>query len=95
MSRATYRLLTRLIAWVVGTVGALLLARLLARLLAGRAENPVLHLLYNITDPLVAPLARLNAGQPHFGAVLELSTLVALVLLLTVGYGVWRLLRVR
>lgn len=93
MSHATYRLLTRLTGWVVGAVGALLLARLLARLLAGRAENPVLHLLYKASDPLVAPLALLNAGQPHFGAVLEVSTLVALVLLLVIGYGAWRLSR--
>ncbi len=79
----------RLIAWVFGGISGLLLARLVARLLAGRPDNPALLLLYRLSDPLVGPLRRLDAGQPRFGAVLELSTLALLVLLVLVGYAMW------
>ena len=84
----------RLIAWVVGALSGLLVARLLGRLLAGREDNPALRALYRLRQPLVAPFARLDAGQPRFGAVLEFSTLAALVLLLVLGYGAWWLVRI-
>ena len=83
----------RLIAWVVGALSGLLLARLVGKLLAGREENPALHVLYLLSEPLVALFARPDAGQPRFGAVLEFSTLAALVLLLILGYGAWWLMR--
>lgn len=86
-------IMRRLIAWIVGVLSGLLVARLLARLLAGREENPALRILYRLSQPLVAPFARLDAGQPRFGAVLEFSTLAALVLLLILGYSAWWLTR--
>lgn len=64
---------------VLGAVEALLLARLVARILAARPDSPAFTLLYNLTAPLVAPLAWLDLHQPRFGAVLELSTLVVVV----------------
>lgn len=81
--------LARLLPYLVGALVALLLARLLARLLAARSDNPAFQLLYALTDPLVGPLRALDAGQPQFGAVLELSTLALIVLLSIVGYIVW------
>ncbi len=70
------------IVWyLLGGLWGLLAARLLLRLLAARPSNPAVELLYGITGPLVAPLAALDARQPHFGAVLELSTLALLGLL--------------
>lgn len=90
MERATNAIGIRLIPWIVGIGAGLLVARLVARLFAGRADNSSLAALYRLTDPLVAPLRRLDAGQPRFGAVLELSTLALLVLLVLAGYGAWR-----
>jgi uncharacterized protein YggT (Ycf19 family) len=72
-----------------GALEALLLARLLARLLAARPDNPAIQLLYALTDPLVMPLRALDAQQPQFGAVLELSTLALLVVVPVVGYVLW------
>ena len=84
----------RLIAWLCGIVWALLLARLVLRLFAARPDNGFVMVLYAVSGPLVAPLAFLDADQPRFGAVLELSTL-ALVALLPAGYLAWRLARRR
>jgi uncharacterized protein YggT (Ycf19 family) len=72
-----------------GALEALLVARLLARLLAARPDNPAIQILYALTDPLVMPLQALDAQQPQFGAVLELSTLMLLVVVPVVGYILW------
>lgn len=76
-------------AVLVGGVGGLLLARLVLRLLAARPDNPGVAFIYQLTAPLVAPLQRLDAGQPRFGAILELSTLTLLLGLAVVGYLLW------
>jgi uncharacterized protein YggT (Ycf19 family) len=83
--------MSRLVAWGTGAVEALLLARLLARLLAARPDNPAVQALYWLTDPLVFPLRWLDAQQPQFGAVFELSTLTLALLVLLVGFVLWRL----
>nr|WP_044199987.1 YggT family protein [Oscillochloris trichoides] len=78
---------------VLGAVEALLLARLVARILAARPDSPAFMLLYNLTAPLVAPLAWLDLHQPRFGAVLELSTLVVvagLAILAGIAGGIQR-----
>jgi uncharacterized protein YggT (Ycf19 family) len=82
----------RAVPYVVGALEALLLARLVARLLAARPDNPFMQVLYALTGPLVAPLRLLDAQQPRFGSVLELSTLALMVLLPLAGYLLWRLL---
>lgn len=82
-----------LVLWVAGICEALLVARLLARLLAARPDNPVVQLLYALSQPLVAPLAALDAQQPRFGAVLEFSTLTMAISVPLISYLVWRLLR--
>ncbi|NTV64419.1 MAG: YggT family protein [Oscillochloris sp.] len=84
-------ILPRLLAWVIGALEALLLARLLARLLAARPDNPTFVGLYAVTGPLVAPLAALDLGQPRFGAVLELSTLLTAIAVPLLALLFWRL----
>jgi len=80
--------LRHIIAYLIGAVEALLLARLLLRLLAARPDNPFVSVFMTVTAPLIAPLAFLDAGQPHFGATLELSTLALFLLLVIVGLAV-------
>jgi uncharacterized protein YggT (Ycf19 family) len=81
----------QLIVLLTGVLEALLLARLVARLLAARPDNLFIEALYRVTQPLVLPLQALDAQQPRFGAVLELSTLVLVVVVPLLGYGLWRL----
>lgn len=76
---------------LTGVLEALLLARLVARLLAARPDNPFVSVLYAITEPLVLPLAVLDAQQPRFGSVFELSTLALVAVVPLLGYGLWRL----
>lgn len=73
---------------ILGALEALLLARLVLRMLAARPENPVFAALFAVTAPLRAPLALLDAGQPRFGAVLELSTLAACMLITIAVFAV-------
>jgi uncharacterized protein YggT (Ycf19 family) len=84
----------RIIAYLVGALDALLCARLVLRLFAARPDNPVVQALLGITAPLVLPLAFLDAQQPRFGAVLEFSTLVCLLLPL-LALVVYRALHMR
>ena len=74
-----------IIIWFVSTLETLLITRFVLRLLAARPDNPVVELVYWITTPLIQPLAALDSGQPQFGAILELSTLV---LILVIGIGI-------
>lgn len=85
-------LLSHLLPPLVGLLETLLLARLLARLFAARPDNPAMQVLYLLTAPLVQPLRGLDAGQPLYGAVLEVSTLALLVALPLVGLLLWWLL---
>jgi uncharacterized protein YggT (Ycf19 family) len=81
-----------LLVSLLGVLEALLLARLLARLLAARAENAAIAALYALSDPLVMPLATLDAGQPRFGSTLELSTLVLTICVPALAFGIWKLI---
>ena len=84
-----------IVAYLFGGLGALLCARLLLRLFAARPDNPFFRALLDATAPLVAPLSFLDAGQPRFGAILEFSTLVCILLLILVGLAVGWLMKRR
>ncbi len=79
----------RWLAWATGMIEALLVVRLLARLLAARPDNPAIQLLYRISTPLIQPLDFLDATQPDYGAVLELSTLVLVMAIPLLSYAIW------
>jgi YggT family protein len=80
------------LVYIIGAAEGLLLARLVLRMFAARPDNPAVAVLLAVTEPLRWPLAALDAMQPRFGAVLELSTLVLVVVLPALAVGVWRLL---
>ncbi len=84
--------LRHILAYALGAVEALLLARLVLRLVAARPDNPVVAALFALTAPPQA-LAALDAGQPRFGATLELATLALILLLLCIGLIVGRVWR--
>lgn len=79
------------IAFLGGALSGLLIARLVFKMLAARPDSPAVTWLYALTGPLVAPLAVLDRSQPHFGAVLEFSTLGTLMIIvcLTALGWVW------
>jgi YggT family protein len=75
--------------YIAGLVEGLLLGRLLARLFLAREDNPLINVLYQVTEPLSGVLRWLDEGQPLFGASLELSTLAMAICVPVVTYGVW------
>ncbi len=74
---------------ILGAVEALLVARLVARLLAARPDNPSIALLYWLTEPLVSVVRALDYDQPPFGAALEFSTLVLLLVIPLLAVLCW------
>jgi hypothetical protein len=85
--------------WIV-TLGSLLigllLVRFLFRLLAARPDNLVVEWIMTVTNPLVQPFMFLDAQQPRFGAILELSTLTLIgVLACILLIGAWQARRQR
>ena len=79
-----------MIASLIGGAAALLVARLVLRLLAARPDNLVFNTLYSLTAP-PRLLAFLDREQPRFGATLEFSTLVLVLILVALGLLVARL----
>ena len=75
---------------MAGLIEGLLMARLVTLLFAGRPDNPVWQLLWAVTWPLVWPWSVLDrwAGQPRWGARLELATLCAMAIVAVVAFGV-------
>jgi uncharacterized protein YggT (Ycf19 family) len=73
---------------LIGAIAGLLLARLVALLFAARPDNSAVTILLAISAPLVAPFGWLDrlAGQPQWGARLELATLAALAALLIITF---------
>ena len=67
---------------VVGAIQGILLVRFIGLLFLARDSNPVFELCYTLSAPLVWPWTWLDrwAGQPRFGARLELATLAAMLM---------------
>ena len=84
-----------IVAMLLGAIEALLLVRLLVQLLAARPDNPFMAAYLQVTAPLAAPLAFLDAGQPRYGATLDIATLTLALLLAAFGGGLWLLGRRR
>jgi YggT family protein len=85
-----YRYLTAATV-VIGVVEGILIARFVLRLFAARPDNPVVQVVYGITQPLIAPLHALDAGQPQYGASLEFATLAMLIALPLITALMWKL----
>ena len=77
-----------IVAYSIGAIEGLLLARLVLRLFAARPDNPFIQAFLAVTEPLHAPLAFLDSGQPRYGVTLELSTLALVILLALAGVAV-------
>jgi hypothetical protein len=69
------------LAYLVGSIEALVLVRLVLQLFAARPDNLMVSIILSITNPLITPLSILDTGQPHVGAILEFSTLAVCLLI--------------
>jgi hypothetical protein len=85
--------LSSLVYFLTGAVGFLLALRIILKLLAANPDSGFTRFIYGLSGPLVAPFAGI-VGTPSAdnGTVFELSTLIALIVYLIVGWGIARLL---
>jgi len=89
MNRDTIVRMREGVALLSGAICGLLTARLVLKILAARPDSPAVIWLYNLSNPLVAPLSILDREQPRFGAILELSTLATLLILISLTSLSW------
>ncbi|PMP83802.1 MAG: YggT family protein [Roseiflexus castenholzii] len=75
---------------IAGMTEGALIARFVLRLFAARPDNPVVQMLYTVTQPIIAPLQALDAGQPQYGASLEFATLTLLCALPLITAMLWK-----
>ncbi len=75
---------TQAVWYVLGFFEILLALRLLLKLLGIGASN----IIYSVTSPLVAPFNSMFHVAPVSGAVLEWTTLLAMLVLAAIGYGI-------
>jgi len=82
---------TQLIWLLLGLLEAAIALRVVFKLIAVNAANPFAALLYNVTDLFVAPFASLVGAPAAGGMVLEISSLLAMIVFLLVGWAFERI----
>ena len=90
---ATFRA-TQIIWLLLGLLEAALALRFVFKLIGVNPANTFATLLYNVTDLFVAPFASLTGAPAAGGMVLEISTLLAMIVYLLVGWALERIVYV-
>ena len=81
---------TQLVWLLVGLLGALIALRFVFKLIGVNAANPFATLLYKVTDFFVAPFASLTGAPASGGMVLEISSVIAIIVYLLIGWALAR-----
>ncbi len=85
---------TQLIWLLVGLLEAGIALRVIFKLIGVNAANPFAALLYNVTDLFVAPFASLMGAPAAGGMVLEISSIIAMIVYLLIGWAMERIVNV-
>jgi hypothetical protein len=85
---------TQVIWLLLGILQAVLALRFVFKLLGVNAANAFATLLYNMTNLFVAPFASLVGAPALGGMVLEVSTIIAMLVYLLIGWGLERIVDV-
>ena len=85
---------TQLIWLVLGLLEGVLALRVVFKLIGVNPANPFAMLLYNVTDLFVAPFASLTGAPSAGGMVLEISTVIAMIVYLLIGWALERIVYV-
>ena len=81
---------TQLVWLLVGLLGALIALRFVFKLIGVNAANPFATLLYKVTDFFVAPFVSLTGAPAAGGMVLEISSVIAIIVYLLIGWAIAR-----
>lgn len=90
---ATFKV-TQLIWLFLGLLEIMLAMRVVFKLVAVNAENLFASLLYFVTGLFVAPFASLTSAPALGNMVLEISTIIAMIVYLLIGWGLERIVNV-
>jgi YggT family protein len=77
---------TQMIWLLLGLLEAAIALRIVFKLIAVNAANPFASLLYKVTDFFVAPFASLMGAPAAGGMVLEISSIIAMIVYLLIGW---------
>lgn len=83
----------RIIYYIVGIIVALLLLRIILLLLAANQGNAFVDFIYALSGFFAAPFFGIFSYTPTYGSsVFEISSVVAILIYLLVGWGIAKLL---
>jgi len=85
---------TQLIWLLLGILEALIALRVIFKLIAVNPANAFATLLYNVTGFFVAPFASLTGAPALGGSVLEISSIIAMIVYLLIGWALERIVYV-
>jgi hypothetical protein len=85
---------TQMIWLLFGLLEAVIALRVVFKLIAVNAANPFATLLYNVTHLFVAPFASLTGAPAAGGMVLEISSIIAMIVYLLIGWALERIVYV-
>jgi small-conductance mechanosensitive channel len=85
---------TQVIWLLLGLLEATIALRVVFKLIAVNAANPFASLLYKFTDLFVAPFASLTGAPAAGGMVLEISSIIAMIVYLLMGWALERIIYV-
>lgn len=85
---------TQMIWLLLGLLEAVLALRVVFKLIGVNASNSFATLLYSVTNIFVAPFASLTGAPAAGGMVLEISTIIAMIVYLLIGWGLERIVNV-
>ncbi|OJX43815.1 MAG: hypothetical protein BGO78_02300 [Chloroflexi bacterium 44-23] len=85
---------TQLVWLLLGILEALIALRVLFKLIGTNPENTFAAFLYGITGLFVAPFQSLIGAPSSGGMVLEISSIIAMVVYLLVGWAIERIIYV-
>ena len=85
---------TQLIWLLLGLLEAAIALRVIFKLLGVNAANSFATLLYNVTGFFLAPFASLAKAPAAGGSVLEVSSIIAMIVYLLVGWALERIVYV-
>ena len=85
---------TQLIWLLLGLLEAAIALRIVFKLIAVNPANPFAALLYAVTGLFVAPFASLMEAPTAGGMVLEISSIIAMIVYLLIGWALERIVYV-
>jgi len=85
---------TQIIWLFLGILEAVLAMRVLFKLIGVNASNSFATLLYGVTGLFVAPFASLAGAPAAAGMVLEISSILAMLIYLLIGWGLVKIVNV-